>query len=101
MAHLDLYPMPGGARRGYVVDVQANLLSGLATRVVVPLMKEGAVRSVAAGLNPVFSIKGQRHVMLTQAPATVPCRDLREVAGSLQDQRETVLRALDLLLTGV
>jgi toxin CcdB len=101
MAHLDVYPMPGGARRGYVVDVQANLLSGLATRVVVPLMKEGAVRSVAAGLNPVFSIKGQRHVMLTQALAAVPCRELREVAGSLQDQRETVLRALDLLLTGV
>jgi toxin CcdB len=54
MAHLDVYPMPGRARRGYVVDVQANLLAGLATRVVVPLMREGAVRSAAAGLNPVF-----------------------------------------------
>ena len=92
--------MPGGARRGYVVDVQANLLSGLATRVVVPLMEEGTVRSVAAGLNPVFSIKGQRHVTLTQALAAVPCPELREVAGSLQEQSETVLRALDLLLTG-
>ena len=59
MAHLDVYPMPGGARRGHVVDV-----------------------------------------MLTQAFAAVPCRELRELAGSLQDQRETVLRALDLLLTG-
>jgi hypothetical protein len=46
--------MLGRARRGYVVDVQANLLSGLATRVVVPLMKEGTLRSVAAVLNPVF-----------------------------------------------
>jgi toxin CcdB len=63
-----------------VVDVRANLL---------------------AGLNPVFNIKGQPHVMLTQALAAVPSRELREVAGSLQDQRETVLRALDLLLTGV
>jgi toxin CcdB len=80
MAHLDVYPMPGRAQRGYVVDVRANLL---------------------AGLNPVFNIKGQPHVMLTQALAAVPSRELREVAGSLQDQRETVLRALDLLLTGL
>ena len=101
MAHLDVYPMPGGVRRGYVVDVQANLLAGLATRAVVPLMKEGIVRSVAAGLNPVFSIKGQRHVLLTQGIAAVPARELREAVGSLLDQRETIRRALDLLLTGV
>ena len=54
----------------------------------------------AAGLSPVFSIKGQRHVMLTQTLAAVPSPELREVALSLRDQRETVLRALDLLLTG-
>jgi toxin CcdB len=101
MAHLDVYPMPGRARRGYVMDVQANVLSGLATRVVVPLMKEGTVRPVAAGLKPVFSVKGRRNVMLTQAIAAVPHRELREAVGSLQDQRETVLRALDLLLRGV
>ncbi len=101
MAHLDVYAMPGGARRHFVVDVQANLLSELVTRVVVPLTKEGAVRSVAAKLNPVFSIEGQRQVMPTQAIAAVASRELREVAGSLQEQRETVLRALDLLLTGV
>ena len=47
-------------------------ICSLATRVLVPLMKEGAVRSVAAGLNPVSGIKGQRHVMLTQALAAVP-----------------------------
>jgi CcdB protein len=39
--------------------------------------------------------------MLTQALAAVPLRELREVAVSLRDERETVLRALDLLLTGV
>jgi toxin CcdB len=63
--------------------------------------KEGAVRSVAAGLNPVFSIKGKRHVRLTQALAAVASRELREAAGSLQEQRETVLLALDLPLTGL
>jgi toxin CcdB len=101
MAHLDVHPMPGTARRGFVLDVQANLLSGLATRVVVPLVREGSVRRAAVGLNPVFDIAGQRHVMLTQAIAAVPSRELRHAVASLQEQRETVLLALDLLLTGV
>ena len=30
--------MPGRGKRGYVLDVQADLLSQLATRVVVPLL---------------------------------------------------------------
>lgn len=34
--------------------------------------EEDAVRSVPAGLNSVFSIKGKRHVRLTQALAAVP-----------------------------
>ena len=41
------------------------------------------------------------YMQLTQAMAAVPQRELGEVVVSLQDQRETVLRALDLLLTGV
>ncbi|HET7883321.1 MAG TPA: CcdB family protein [Acetobacteraceae bacterium] len=101
MAHLDVYPMPGGARCGYVVDVQANLLAGLATRAVVPA-DEGRDSAIGGCWpQPVFSIKGQRHVLLTQGIAAVPARELREAVGSLLDQRETILRALDLLLTGV
>lgn len=37
MARLDVYPSPGRGG-GYVVDVQANLLEGLATRTVIPLL---------------------------------------------------------------
>lgn len=40
-------------------------------------------------------------MLLTQGIAAVPARELREAVGSLLDQRETILRALDLLLTGV
>ena len=47
-----------------------------------------------AGLNSVFSIKGKRHVRLTQALAAVSS-GAAQVARSLEDQRETVLRALD------
>lgn len=101
MAHLDVYRSPGKSARFYVLDVQADLLAELATRVVVPLIPEGDVRKVAADLNPVFAIAGRRHVMLTQAIATVPRRELRQVVTSLVEHHHTVLRAIDVLLTGV
>ena len=101
MARLDVFRAPGKSARFYVLDVQADLLADLATRVVVPLIPEADMRKVAATLNPVFEIEGQRHVMLTQAIATVPAKELRDVVSSLDAHHHTVLRAIDVLLTGV
>jgi toxin CcdB len=67
MARLDVHPMPGKGREGYVVDVQADLLSHLTTRTVVPLLPEEAVPKPISELNPVFEIRGKRHVLVTQA----------------------------------
>jgi toxin CcdB len=75
MSRLDVYRSPGKSGRFYVLDIQADLLAELTTRVVVPLIPVGAVRKIAADLNPVFEVEGQRHVMLTQAVATVPKRE--------------------------
>jgi toxin CcdB len=101
MSRLDVYPTPGRAGRGYVLDVQADLLASLATRTVVPLLPEDAVRGVLRDLNPVFEIDGKRYVMLTQAIATVPRRELRDRVASLLQNHDVVLRALDILFTGI
>ena len=101
MARLDVYPSPGQSARGYVLDVQADLLAALTTRTVVPLLPADDVRATMRDLNPVFDIDGERHVMLTQAIATVPRRALRRRVGSLLSHHDAVLRALDILLTGV
>lgn len=101
MARLDVYPSPGRSARGYVLDVQADLLSDLATRTVVPLLPEGDVRAALRDLNPAFEIGGKRYVMLTQAIATVPRRELQNNVGSLLQHHAVVLRALDILFTGV
>jgi toxin CcdB len=101
MSRLDVYRSPGKSGRFYVLDIQADLLAELTTRVVVPLIPVGAVRKIAADLNPVFEVEGQRHVMLTQAVATVPKRELRQVVVSLHEHHHMVLRAIDVLLTGV
>ncbi len=54
MARLDVYPVPGKSRGRYVVDVRANLLSHLATRIVMPLLPEDVAPKPIRDLNPVF-----------------------------------------------
>lgn len=100
MARLDVYPMPGKDRTGYVVDVQADLLSHLATRIVVPLVAEETAPKPISELNPIFEIYGKRHVMVTQAIASIPARELKHGFTSLTDQHDRITRALDILLLG-
>jgi toxin CcdB len=100
MAGLDVHPTPGQGRTGYVVDVQARLLDHLATRAVVPLVPQAGAPAPIRELNPVFEIEGVRHVMLTQAIATVPIRELRRAVASLDSQHDQITRALDVLLLG-
>jgi toxin CcdB len=99
MARLDVYPAPGRKSVGFVVDVQCDLLSAMASRVVVPLLPEAETRA-ASRLNPIFDIDGQRHVLIVQSIATVPRRELRGAVASLKDQHDTILAAIDFLLTG-
>lgn len=103
MAQFDVHPLPGRrGGRGYVVDVQADLLDHLATRVVVPLLPTDAAPPPVAVLNPVFGIGGERHVLMVQTIATVPRRELdRPPVASLEDRRDEIIRALDKLLSGV
>ncbi len=92
--------MPGKDRDGYVLDVQADLLSHLTTRTVVPLLPDDAAPKPISDLNPVFEIRGKRHVMVTQAIASIPGHELKRAVASLTDQHDSILRALDTLLLG-
>ncbi|WP_428375343.1 CcdB family protein [Lichenicoccus sp.] len=99
MARLDIHPMPGGGA-GYVVNVQADLLTHLSTRVVVPLLPEATSSSPISELNPVFEIEGGRYVLVTQALAAIPGSELKRSIGSLDAEHDSVTRSLDLLLVG-
>jgi len=88
-----------GVGNGYVVDVQANLLDDLATRVVIPLLPRGAGK-VVQDLNPVVRVDDADYVVMTQELAAVPRSALRRKVGSLADRRDEITRALDVLLVG-
>ncbi len=92
--------MPGKSKNSYVVDVQADLLSELATRTVVPLLSEDTAPKPISELNPVFEIEGERYVLVTQAIASVPKHELKRAIASLNGHHDRITRALDILLLG-
>ena len=98
MARFDVYANREGV--GYLLDCQANLLSNLNSRFVVPLLPLEEAPQPARRLNPIFEIKGSSYVMVTQFAATVPSRLLKERITSLVDEEIAVGNAIDMLLTG-
>ncbi|MEJ5902607.1 CcdB family protein [Ochrobactrum teleogrylli] len=73
MARYDVYPNPGG---GYVLDVQADLLDELKTRIVIPLIHKTFAPIPAKRLNPIYEIEGEEHVLVRCCHvnwATVAC----------------------------
>ena len=99
MARFDVYASPDG--RGYLLDVQADLLDSLSTRVVVPLMPVGTAPSPAKRLNPVFDIQNERHVMVTQFLSAVPVFILKKPISNLALHDTEIMGALDILTTGI
>jgi toxin CcdB len=85
----------------FLLDVQVNLLSDLDTRVVVPLVRASAFGRPAGRLHPRFTIDGQAVVMATHLLAAVRRSTLGDVVASLSEHRDTVIGAIDVLLTGV
>lgn len=98
MPRFDVYLAPG--KEGLAVDVQADLLAQLNTRVVVPLMPVESAPVPAKTLNPQFEIDGRAYIMVTQYLAAVPLRLLGKPVSSLSRRRDEIVSALDLLLQG-
>ena len=104
MAQFDVYFNPNAATRKvipYLLDVQADLLDKLSTRVVVPLVLAEEMGLAAKYLNPQFKVKGATVVMSTAELAGVSNRSLGDKAASQKNKRDEIIAALDLLFTGI
>lgn len=103
MAQFDVYINPNVATRKsvpYLLDIQADLLNDLTTRVVVPLVLAEEMGIAARTLNPKFKIKNTAVVMSTAELAGVSTRVLGEKIASLKVKRDEIIAALDFLFTG-
>jgi toxin CcdB len=86
-----------------LLDVQTDLLAGLATRVVVPLAPASAKGRSATlkTLTPIVRVDGKDYVALIPQLAGIVARELGEPVADLSAQRPAILEALDLLFTGI
>ncbi|HYD70588.1 CcdB family protein [Azospirillum sp.] len=98
MARFDVHRNPHGP--GYLLDVQADLMSLLNTRVVVPLLPPKEAPQPANRLNPVFDVGDERVVMVTQFLAAVPRSELGASVTSLTAHHIAIVGAIDMLLSG-
>ena len=98
MARFDIYRHPEG--RGYLLDCQTDYLSGLDTRLTVPLFLLVDYPRPAARLNPVFVVENAEVVMMTQYAAAIETRRLGRSVGWLANEQDAIMNALDMLLTG-
>lgn len=103
MAQHDVYRNRDPATAGeipYILDLQCDLLSRLATRVVAPLERAAAARPLQR-LNPVFIIEGESVIMGTTDLAALHSSELGERVGSLAQHRDEIIAAIDFLITGI
>lgn len=103
MARFDVYRNPNRRSRErvpYLLDVQASLLEGLATRRVVPLVAAADFGPVLEKLNPVMRLGNRNFVMSSGEMAAVARKSLGEKAGSLEAQSAEILAAVDFLISG-
>jgi toxin CcdB len=103
MAQFDIYENPNEQSKKnfpYLLDLQSDLLDGLATRVVAPLAYVSVKGRTIDHLQPKFRVKKRIFYLSTSELAGIPVRALGKRVTSLKDQRQSIISALDFLFTG-
>jgi toxin CcdB len=84
-----------------LVDVQSDLLEPLNTRVVIPLTKAPALtKKPVTHLTPEVTFDSERYLLMTSQLAGINRTELGALAGSLSEERQAILAAIDFLVTG-
>ena len=85
--------------RPYLVVLQSDLVSGLTSTVVAPLVVLDQMKG-ASRMNPIVSIDGRDYWLATHELFAVEQRILRNKVASLADQENTIKAALDFAFVG-
>jgi toxin CcdB len=84
----------------FVVVVQSSQFDTYRRRVVVPLVRASAIGKINfAAFNPTFKVRGSSVVLHPLEIVSIPVDQLGEIVGSLSDESQSIVAALDELLT--
>ncbi|MBX5220316.1 CcdB family protein [Rhizobium sp. NLR8a] len=98
MARFHVYRLKSG--NVLAVDLQANLLDDLPSRVMVPLHPVQELAWTISRLNPRFLIENEPYVMATQRMASVPTSEIGEAVTDLSGKSDAIIGAMDFLFQG-
>jgi toxin CcdB len=87
-------------RDGLVLDLQADLLDSIETRVVAPVTPVGEIGPIFVRLSPCVEIDGQSHLILIPSMASIPRRLLGEAVMDLTHRQDEITMATDFLFQG-
>jgi toxin CcdB len=99
----DVVPNPDAADAAYrpfLVLLQSDLVSGLRSTVVAPLVGRDQMAG-AQRMNPIFTVKGAEYWLATHELFPIERTMLKERIASLSDQHDAIMAALDFVFTGV
>ena len=83
-----------------LLNVQADVLSQINSRIVIPLVPVTPAINLIAKLNPVLNVNGTAVVLMTQQIAPIPIKALGPHIANLNSQSDVIANALDMLLKG-
>lgn len=104
MAQFEVYLHPVPRLRDtqpYVVEVQSDLLQGLSTAVLVPLLRPGPGASITSRLNPSFDVAGEQLTLSPPELLSISRQRLGAPIAKLTAHRDDIMAALDRLFTGI
>lgn len=99
MARFDVFRLPAAGNQ-MVVDVQADLLEGFTTRIVIPLLPIGSISVALNRLNPKFEVDSKSYVFAVQYIASVPASSLKMPIANLQNQADAIIASMDMIFQG-
>src|SRR5688572_10578529 len=97
MAQFDVYRLAGGE---LALDVQTDLLSGIQTCAVIPLLPIGEALVAHPRLNPVVRVEDESYVVVTQSMIALENRELSRPVANLDDRYDDIRAALDMIFLG-
>lgn len=100
MARFDVYQYEG-RDFNLVLDLQANILSDLETRIVIPLYPVNDFKQeIQETFRPVLVIENKRYILMTTSLATILVKNLGTQIANIGDEHYKIMNAVDFLFQG-
>lgn len=103
MAQFDVHAVPAADAdyAPYLVELQSDLVAGLDTVIVAPLVRRADAGPIVHHLNPVIRLGDEELVLRIGELVSLPRTALSRKVGSVKSDREALMAAIDVVFFGI